>query len=380
MKKTRTTIRDVAKASRVSIATVTRVLQDSVHVTPETRSRVLKAIERLDYRPDSVARALVTGSSTGTFGLLIPTSSDAYWGEVAAGVESRSRASGYSVLLGHSYRTSENERDIVQLFRSQRVDGIIIGALTKADHRWLPQVQRELPVVFVGRDMPTRATSAPGAPRSRVEAVPARSLVKALDARRAGAEAPEISPLFLADDRYGAQLVVRHLLELGHRNIAFLAGQLFEPSMRMIEGMRPVLEQRGLWPSPVWRCEETLEGGRIAAREIMRAASPPTALFGYNDLIAIGAMRGVHDLGLKVPHDVSVIGFDDIESAAFVTPALSSSGIPKFDLGALAVMTLLSMLQKVQVPAISELPPTGLALRESTASPRRHDLRLPPKA
>jgi len=373
MKRARKTIRDVAQVSGVSIATVTRVLQDSVHVTPETRSRVLEAIERLDYRPDSVARALVTGSSTGTFGLLIPTSSDPYWGEVAAGVESRARSSGFSVLLGHSYRTSENEREIVQLFRSKRVDGIIIGALTKADHRWLPQVQRELPVVFIGRDISTKASSTPGSLRSRVEAVPARSLLRALDARKAGFESPGVSPLFLADDRHGAQLVVQHLLDLGHRDIAFLAGQLLDPSMRMIEGMRPVLEQRELWPCAVWRCEETMEGGRIAAREVMRAASPPTALFGYNDLIAIGAMRGVHDLGLKVPLHVSVIGFDDIESAAFVTPALTSSGIPKFDLGVLAVTNLLAMLQKIQVPAISELPPTGLVLRESTAAPRISD-------
>jgi DNA-binding LacI/PurR family transcriptional regulator len=374
MKKARVTIHHVAKASGVSIATVTRVLQNSVHVNPETRRRVLDAIEELNYRPDSVARALVTGSSTGTFGLLIPTSSDAYWGEVAAGVESRARANGYSVLLGHSYRRAENEREIVELFRGKRVDGIIIGALTRSDHPWIPQVQRELPVVFIGRDVPTRVTSAPGRSSSQVEAVPARSLTMALNARRAAPEPPGVHPVFLADDRYGAQLVVKHLLLLGHRNIAFLAGQLLDPSMRMIEGMRPVLEERGLWPCAVWRCEETLEGGRIAARAVMRRRSPPTALFGYNDLIAIGAMRGVHDLGLKIPQDVSVIGFDDVESAAFVTPALTSAGIPKFELGARAVTALLSMRRRLQVPVKSELPPTGLMLRESTAAPRTHDI------
>lgn len=370
MRKPRSTIRDVARESGVSIATVTRVLQDSIHVAPETRRLVQSAIDRLAYRPDSVARALVSRTSTGTIGLLIPTSAEAYWGDVAAGVESRARTDGYSVLFGHSYHRSESETEIVQLFLSKRVDGIILGALTTAEHQWLPQVQKELPVVFIGRDVPTRATAVSGRAKARVERVPSRSLVTALDARRENPEPEPVGPIFLADDRLGARLVIQHLLELGHRRIAFLAGQLLEPSIRMIEGMRPALEEQGLWPCPIWRCDETLEGGRIAAIASMQAASPPTALFGYNDLIAIGAMRGLHDLGLHVPQDVSVVGFDDIEAASFVTPALTSAGIPKFDLGVLAVSTLLALRQRIQVPLRSELPPTGLVVRESTGRPR----------
>jgi DNA-binding LacI/PurR family transcriptional regulator len=364
----RITIRHVAKDSGVSIATVTRVLQDSIHVMPETRERVRAAIDRLGYRPDSVARALVSGTSTNTIGLIIPTSSDLYWGEVAAGVEFQAREAGFVVLLGHANRSPEQERELAQLFVGKRIDGLILGGIASTEFEWLRRVQKEIPVVFIGRDTPTRATTA-GTALNKVEPVPFAGLERALATLAGGDGPPRGGPLFLADDRLGARMVVSHLLDLGHRNIGFIAGRLLEPSLRMIGGIRDVLEPRGLWPCPIWRCDETLEAGRAAATAILQRPDRPTALFGYSDLIAIGAMRGAYELGIKVPEDVSVIGFDDIEAASFVQPALTSVRVPKFEFGTLAVKALISMKRSTRVLSETAVPPVGLVLRESTAAP-----------
>jgi DNA-binding LacI/PurR family transcriptional regulator len=378
MSRRRITIRHVAKDSGVSIATVTRVLQDSIHVMPETRERVRAAIDRLGYRPDSVARALVSGTSTNTIGLIIPTSSDLYWGEVAAGVEFQAREAGFVVLLGHANRSPEQERELAQLFVGKRIDGLILGGIASTEFEWLRRVQKEIPVVFIGRDTPTRATTA-GTALNKVEPVPFAALERAL-ATLTSEGSPRGGPLFLADDRLGARMVVAHLLDLGHRNIGFIAGRLLEPSLRMIGGIRDVLEPRGLWPCPIWRCDETLEAGRAAATAILQRADRPTALFGYSDLIAIGAMRGAYELGMKVPEDVSVIGFDDIEAASFVKPALTSVRVPKFEFGTLAVKALVSMKRSTRVLNETAVPPIGLVLRESTAAPMNGAASIAPHA
>jgi LacI family purine nucleotide synthesis repressor len=365
----RTTIREVAKESGVSIATVTRVLQDSIHVRQETRTRVQAAINRLGYQPDSVARALVSGTTTRTIGLLIPTSSDLYWGEITAGVEAQARNAGYAVLLGHTNRSPAQEQELVQLFLGKRVDGLILGGVSSDEREWLQSVQRRVSVVFIGWDAPTPATSSASEPKSRVEPVPAQAVARAIQAFHESADKRSAKPLFIADDRLGARMVIEHLLDLGHRNIGFIAGRLFEPSLRMIEGIRDVLDARGLWPCPIWRCDETLDAGRVAALAMLKLKKRPTALFGYNDLIAIGAMRGAYEFGLRVPDDVSVIGFDDIEAAAFVKPALTSVRVPKFEFGSLAVKALLSMQRSMRVSGKTAVPPIGLVLRESTAFP-----------
>jgi LacI family purine nucleotide synthesis repressor len=373
----RTTIREVARESGVSIATVTRVLQDSIHVRQETRRRVKAAIDRLGYQPDSVARALVSGTTTRTIGLLIPTSSDLYWGEITAGVEAQARNAGYAVLLGHTNRSPAQEEELVQLFLGKRVDGLILGGVSSDQRDWLASVQRKVSVVFIGWDAPTPATSAAGASRGRVEPVPPQAVARAIQAFHESAERRSAEPLFLADDRLGARMVIEHLLDLGHRDIGFIAGRLFEPSLRMIEGIRDVLVPRGLWPCPIWRCDETLDAGRAAALAMLKLKRRPTALFGYNDVIAIGAMRGAYELGLRVPDDVSVIGFDDIEAAAFVKPALTSVRVPKFEFGSLAVQALLSMQRSMRPSGKTSVPPIGLVLRESTALPAGKASRRP---
>jgi LacI family transcriptional regulator len=353
------TIVDVARISNVSPATVTRALQGHPRVLPETRLRVEQAAQKLGYRPDSIAQALATGA-TNTIGLLVPSSGDTFWGEVAAGVEAEAAERGISVLFANGHGDPERQRQMLDVFLRKRVDAVIVAAAAGRPHEWLARERTELPVVLIAWDAAVDAEEFARAQTAPLE----RAIASVTTLELPGPHYAHIAFDAMDDGSLAAQ----HLSALGHERIAFIAGKPQQSSLLRLLGFRTALERASLRPGPIVTCEESLEGGRQAALELLRSHSArPTAIVAYNDLLAIGAIRAAHALGIRVPEDLSVVGCDDIDFAAFVEPPLTTVAQPRQKVGRLAIRLIYEQ-EPDREKAVRLLEAGTLVVRESTAS------------
>ncbi len=350
------TIDDVARLAGVSTATVTRALQGHPHVRPETRARVEHAATRLGYVPHLGARALATRTSE-TIGLLVPSSADGFWGEVADGLEARAREQGFSTLLATAHRDAERERSLVRLFVGKRVDGIVIGSA--AGSGWLEDAPGRTPLVLVDWEAPLGPELLESARSGSIEAV-----LAAIDDRAMPMPVAHVR----TDDFGAARDATRHLLALGHRAIAFAGLRPVRPAVLRFLGVRAALEEAGLRPAAIVEAPSSLDGGRAAGAELLSGAPGPTAVLAFDDMVAVGIMRAVHAAGLVVPRDLSVIGFDDVAVAAFVEPPLTTIRQHKAELGSVAFEVVLAGLDG-PVADVSRVLPGTLVVRDSTAPP-----------
>jgi DNA-binding LacI/PurR family transcriptional regulator len=355
------TIRDVAALSGVSIATVTRTFQESSLVRPETSERVRRAAQQLGYRPNSVARALVTGMSN-TIGILIPSLVEAYWGEVADGIERGAGDRGLSVVIASTRGDPERARVMFDILMGKRVDGMIVAGFadlldtrTEADQRDAPPV-----VLLDADDSPHPELLDESRDGSIVEAV--RELGRK---RRRGDWLAEVA----YDDVAGARLLAHHLLKLGHTTISFVAGPPLRSCLNRLIGVRSAVEEAGFKVYSVNSAPHTFEGGYAAARELLSASSRPTGIVCYSDEMAIGVIRAAHELRLDVPDDVSVVGYDDIAVSAFVDPPLTTLRNPKRELGELALELLLRGIAGEEVIPREARLIGSLVPRESAGPP-----------
>lgn len=325
------TIRDVAALCGVSIATVTRAFQGSPSVRPETSERVLEGAALLGYQPNSLARALVTGT-TNTIGVLIRSLVDPYWAEIADAIEQRAGERGCSVLLASSQGRPEREREKLEMLYGKRVDGVIVGGVSGDPTRW-PQARTRTPAVLLLWDsipQPELLEELTGGSlNSRLRNLPQETLP--------GEWLGHVS----TDDAAGGALIARHLLELGHRSFAYLVPPPVRSHLLRLLGMRTTLESAGVKLGPVLPAADTFESGRTMAMQLLRGSSPPTALVCATDVIAVGAIRAAHELGVKVPEDVSIVGYDDIDLASYVDPPLTTLRNPMRELGEVALDLLL---------------------------------------
>jgi LacI family transcriptional regulator len=349
------TIKDVARLSGVSPATVTRVMQGRDSVREETRRRVEEAVDALDYRPDHIARALVTRSSR-TIGLLLPSSGDSFWGEVAAGIEERASEDGYSVIFANAHGSPLRESQMIDLFVGKRVDGIVIAGATGDPRTWLAGHVPRSPVVLVNWDAAFRTQDLAAA-----TLLPVEEMIVAFTAEVGGRGVSHVA----FDDLGAGAAAVDHLVELGHTEIAFLGGTPIRPALLRILGFRRALERAGLPAGRIVPSGETLEAARDAARALLADDDGPTAIVAYSDVVAIGAMRAAHTLGVHVPRDLSVVGIDDIDVAAYVEPPLTTIRQPKRRMGKEAMEWILRQLIGGSVPAHDTLP-GALIVRSST--------------
>jgi DNA-binding LacI/PurR family transcriptional regulator len=349
------TIKDVARLSGVSPATVTRVMQGRASVREETRRQVEQAVEALGYRPDHIARALVTRSSR-TIGLLLPSSGDSFWGEVAAGIEERASEAEYSVIFANAHGSVARETDMIELFIGKRVDGIVIAGATGDPRSWLARREPEVPLVLVNWDAAFKTQDLRAA-----TLLPPEEMVLAVTAEAGGRGFGHIA----FDDLGAASAAVDHLVSLGHSDIAFVGGTPIRPALLRILGFRRALELAGLPPGSIVPCGETLEAGRDATRTVLAADDPPSAIIAYSDVVAIGAMRAAHALGVLVPEELSIVGVDDIDVAAFVEPPLTTIRQPKHRMGREAMEWILRQLAGGPVQLHDTLPGT-LVVRSST--------------
>ena len=302
------TIRDVAAQAGVSHQTVSRVINDNPSVKPATRERVLTAIRDLAFVPSPMARGLIS-NRTRSIGIVTDDISDYFFARVAAGAEVEARRRGYYLMIG-SVEPEDDEEGYLRLMLERRVEGLILAR-------------------------------------------PSVPLAPALDAARS-AGVPLVAvgfgdlpgfPLVDVDNRQGGYDATRHLLEHGHLQIATLVGPAAWPSAAArLEGYRLALREAGAAELVERAADWGLESGRASAARLLERGAQFTALFAHSDLIALGAIRQLRDAGLRVPDDVSIVGYDDLPVAEYVEPALTTVHQPMREVGALAVGFVLDQL------------------------------------
>lgn len=330
-------LRDIALEVGCSVNTVSRALSNKPDVSPETRARVLEVAARLHYTPNLLARALVS-KQTRTLGLVVTDCTNPYYGQMIRGVEAAATRAGFALLLATSDENPEKERRVLTTLRERRVDGLLIAPIDgKAEH--LAELESDgLPQIYLSR--PPEGFAAD----------------------------------FVANDnRAGAALAVRHLVELGHRMIAHATREsaVFSAVGREA-GYLEALRAAGLDDGPTLRGAPDIEGGRRVARLLLERDPLPSAIFAYNDLMAIGLMSELAAAGHRVPEDVSVVGYDDIELAAYVQPPLTTVAQQTTEIGRRAAELLVRRIERgpAHRPRTIVLPPV-LVVRGSTAPPGR---------
>jgi LacI family transcriptional regulator len=327
------TIREVAESAGVSYATVSHVINNTRLVSQETRERVLAAMDALNYRPNALARSLRQGK-TNTIGLVLPDSANPFFAEISRSIEDEAFKKGYSVFLCNTELDTERELFYVDVLSKKQVDGIIFVAAGDQTDSLDFLVRRNMPVVMIDRNVPN----------VEIDAV-------------------------LTDNQLGGYLATRHLLELGHKRIACIAGpSSITPSSERIIGYRKALEEAGLAYDEglIIRGDYHAQSGMEITHTILKMNPRPTAIFALNDLMALGALRAAAEAGCSVPRDLAVVGYDDLELAQFTNPPLTTISQPKKEIGAQAIQLLVDRIsRKTNSPSRLVLAPE-LIVRRST--------------
>jgi LacI family transcriptional regulator len=330
-----TTLRMVAREAGVSASTVSRIINGTVNVSDERKQAVEAAIAKFDFRPNAAARGLALGKTL-TIGVVAQAIDSPFYGEGLRGIEACLRQRGYAPLfMSGNWHEEDEDRCMGELI-ARGVDGIIVFAGRLSDTK-LKRYAKEVTVVVTGRQL-----------------------------RSKGLFSLQI------DDRRGAMLAVRHLVELGHRRIAFITGSENHPdAIERLGGYKKALEEAGIGFDPrlVAVGDWHEEGGLRATFELLDARTHFTALFCVNDQTAYGALLGLFRKGLSVPGDVSVVGFDDLPASLYRVPPLTSVRQSIGILGEQSVRAMLDLLAGNR-PRLTP-PPVELVVRESTAAPAR---------
>lgn len=328
-------IKDVALRAKVSITTVSHVVNRTRFVSDKVRTEVEAAIRELGYVPSAVARSLKS-NTTKTIGMLIPNCSNPYFAEIVRSVEDHCFGAGYTLILCNTDDDPHRQGAYLQVLSEKRIDGMII--ISTGEDEGLLRLLQGLPIPTVLLDR----------------------------------EIDEVHcDLVETAHLQGGLMATQHLIDLGHRRIACLSGPAdLTPSAQRIEGWRTALAQSGLTDVAadlLWHSDFTSQGGFTVMRSILASPQPPTAVFVCNDLMCIGALSAAHEAGVRVPQDMSLIGFDDIELAQFASPALTTIAQPKHRIGVAAVDMLLERIQGGRVQARQVLLQPELIVRNSTA-------------
>lgn len=312
----------VARRARVSTATVSRVINGTATVAPETAARVRDAVEALNFYPDGNARTLGSGRS-GMYGLIISDITNPYFPELVKAFEDNAVEHNQDVLIANTNYDPKRMEICVARMLQRKVDGVAVMT-SEMDERLIGTFsRRQIPLVFI--DAPATGHGI--------------SIIR-------------------IDYEGAIQTAMEHLFALRHRDIAFISGPLSLRSARLrSEAFHHALQQHGLMHHPgyVEMGDHRVEGGHRAMTAVLRNGKPrPTAVLTSNDLTAIGAMGAIHEAGLRIPEDISVIGFDGIELSAYTQPALTTLVVPRGELSALAFRSLYRRKQMLDGEAPGE--------------------------
>ena len=326
------TIQDVAREAGVSTATVSRILSNSTNVLPETRGRVLEVIHRMNYYPNRLARQFRT-QETGLILVLIPELGNTFYYEILSGIEMKAAEKGYHVVTAEIHNDAGLEAYYFDCLKQKQVDGIITFT-AKLDPVHLETLANEFPVVMACRYYE-------------------------------GVQLPNVT----IDNRRAACDITNYLLNLGHRRICCLAGDtdilLYQDRLN---GYREALERRGIEAQPEWirESEPSLQGGYDAVMQLANNGVSFSAVAACGDTLAIGAIKALRDLGYRVPEDVAVTGFDDIELSVLFSPTLTTVRQPKKQIGIKSMEKLLERIAGNTLASEQEVLNYELVIREST--------------
>ncbi|OBZ07726.1 LacI family DNA-binding transcriptional regulator [Bacillus sp. FJAT-26390] len=345
------TVYDIAREANVSVATVSRVINNTAPVKKSTRDRVMELITKHQFQPNALARSLFK-KETGMIGVILPDITNPFFPEVLAGLDQEARSKGYTFFLcdtvstnGDSEEQYVRESQYLSILMEKQVDGIVmIGGrinLAKPSKELVSEVveaSKRVPLLLINGNIP-------GEGLTRV----------------------------YADEREGAELATQHLIDLGHRDIAFVGGyKHMSNTMQRVNGFVKTMEKNGLPTRKEWIRNGgfSVDSGKAFMNQLMELAERPSAIFCANDLVAIGVMKAAHKAGLSVPQDLSLVGFDDIPYASNSIPELTTISLKCYDVGRNAAELLHQMITKNKVSKSTKLRPE-LIVRESTAAPRK---------
>jgi len=305
-------IKKIALDVGVSTATVSRVLNNTRNVREDIQRRVLSSAKRLNYQPDDIARSLRL-QKTRTIGILIPHITNTVFTDAVCGVEDVALNSGYSVLICNYSEDPERERRYIQLMQSRRVEGVIISPAAGPWERFASLMEEGVPIVCMHRRLADL----------NVDAV-------------------------VVDNVKGARIVVKHLLARGYRRIAILAGpNTLSPVVERLEGYKKALLENGLpvYDNYIKFTDYNEIDGYRAAAELLDAPKPPDAIFVVLNVLMLGVLKAVQERALRIPREIALVGVDDMQWAAVVTPPLTMMSQPIYDVGAKAAEIILKKIK-----------------------------------
>ncbi|MED3716497.1 LacI family DNA-binding transcriptional regulator [Geobacillus thermodenitrificans] len=330
------TIKDVAKEANVSISTVSRVLNQSGYTSEETRKRVMEAVEKLNFRKNLMAAALIN-KQTSTIGLIIPDIKNIFYADLTRAVEDTANAYGINVVLCNTDNNLNKEAKYIDFLIQKGVDGIIFST---------PEVK--------DKNIKTVISQYPDLP------------VSVIGSKIRGIQINEV----LVDNFEGGYIATRHLLELGHTNIAFISGILNSfASIERKKGFETALKDWDIEVNEdfVIFDQFKIENGYKNAMHLLTKPNRPTAIFAANDAIAVGVYKAARELGIRIPEDLSVVGFDNSQYAEIVYPPLTTIQTPIFEMGKRAVELIVKMIKEKQTVKETHVFHPTIIKRESTA-------------
>ncbi|GAB2946761.1 DNA-binding transcriptional regulator CytR [Hafnia psychrotolerans] len=332
------TMKDVAEMAGVSTATVSRALMNPEKVSAATRQKVELAVVAVGYSPHALSRNLKRNESR-TILVIVPDICDPYFADVIQGIERTAAENGYLVLIGDCAQQNQQEKTFINLIITKQIDGmLLLGSDLPFDAS--KEEQRNLPPMVMANEF-----------------------------------APELElPTVHIDNLTAAYEAVHYLIGLGHQRIGCIAGPDNMPLCQYrSQGYIQALRRNGLTVESSYTAKGdfSYESGALALAELMSQSVPPTAIFCHNDVMAIGAMYQAKKMGLHIPQDLSVVGFDDIKLSQYFDPPLTTVAQPRFQLGRQAMLLLLEQLYGNSVNSGSRLLESELIVRGSTAAPKR---------
>jgi len=307
----RVSIKDIARRAGVSHSTVSRALADSPLVNAETKAHIQQLAREMGYAPSAIARAMST-RQTYTIGLVVTTIADPFVAEVVRGIEETALDHGYSVLLCNSMGVPEREIAAVKALREKWVDAVIVTS-SRVGSFYAQLAEIHVPVILINNQ-----------------------------------QVGEYSFSVRTNDLMGGRIAGQYLVQLGHRRIAYISGpERASSSDLRLQGCRRALQESGFAGQPEWvvQGDGGPERGFQAAKQVLSLSPRPTAVFCYNDMTAMGAMLAAKELGLAIPADLSILGYDDIAAAAYLDPPLTTVAQSKYTLGQRAMHMALTLLQ-----------------------------------
>jgi LacI family repressor for deo operon, udp, cdd, tsx, nupC, and nupG len=305
------TLKDVAREAGVSHMTVSRVINDKNNISISTRRKVLSAVERLGYKPNSVARSLVS-KKTKVLGIIVPDIDNPFFSGMVKVVERASYENGHNIMLGDTNGTIENEKLYIEIMRERMVDGLILAA-PRMDDESIELCNESLPTVVIDRKLERERCS-----------------------------------YIWADDRSGAVRAMEYLISSGHRRIGFISGpENVQVSSMREQGYRESLERHGILfdPELVVRGDFYIESGYRSLDHFLAVRPCPTAIFSANDLMACGLLKRAMERGIAIPESLSLVGFDNIQMSELINPPLTTISHPITTMADEAVSLLFEMVQ-----------------------------------